>query len=276
MSNYENCRFRKIICGLGHSSGVFSENEPLPRKCPVCGQPYDRKYNRPVYCMEDGTVPSEREESEIRREQPELRREQPEIRREQSELRREQSEIRRGQPEIYRGQPEMQPIRRNGFERRNTANIYEEPSYEEPAMAPRRRRTEFAEDLRGRHTETADSSPYVSSPGRNIYQNTGRNARLFLYCGGVKIPVPVEGAYLGRDMLGAECMKMNRLVSRKHAYVMDNQFGSLQIRDAGSLNGTYVDDGTGRRKLESGENVELKAGSKIWLADQIFIVEEDG
>ena len=51
--------YKKIICALGHSSEAVPFDMPLPGKCPVCGQPYDRRYNRPVPCLRDGTVPEE-------------------------------------------------------------------------------------------------------------------------------------------------------------------------------------------------------------------------
>ncbi len=51
--------YKKIICALGHSSEAVPFDMPLPGKCPVCGQPYDRRYNRPVPCLSDGTVPEE-------------------------------------------------------------------------------------------------------------------------------------------------------------------------------------------------------------------------
>ena len=54
----EECKYRKIVCSDGHESSVFSEGERLPKYCPVCNQPYDRKYNPPIFCYQDGRVPS--------------------------------------------------------------------------------------------------------------------------------------------------------------------------------------------------------------------------
>ena len=47
------------------------------------------------------------------------------------------------------------------------------------------------------------------------------------------------------------------------------------MRDEDSLNGTFVDDGGGRRRLLPGETAQLKAGDKLWLADQLLVVWED-
>ena len=50
------------------------------------------------------------------------------------------------------------------------------------------------------------------------------------------------------------------------------------VQDAGSLNGTFVDDGDGRRRLMPDETATLKQGDRIWIADQILVVglQEDG
>ena len=58
----EDLKYRKIKCSQGHWSKVFQLGETMPGKCPECGQPYNRRRNRPVACREDGTIPDSGED----------------------------------------------------------------------------------------------------------------------------------------------------------------------------------------------------------------------
>ena len=49
MIGMEECKYRKMICNAGHETRPYSEGEILPKRCPVCNQPYDRRYNRPIF-----------------------------------------------------------------------------------------------------------------------------------------------------------------------------------------------------------------------------------
>ena len=99
--------------------------------------------------------------------------------------------------------------------------------------------------------------------------------QLVLCTGGEKIPISETGGYLGRQEIGGHVFYMNSLISRRHAYVRADRFGNLEVRDAGSLNGTYVDDGKGRRRLKDGETVLLEKGATLWLANQVLVLEEE-
>lgn len=115
----------------------------------------------------------------------------------------------------------------------------------------------------------------MDDPGVRYVEWEPAGKRVMLCVGGERIRVPESGAYLGRMELGGASFAMNPLISRRHAYVRADRFGNLEVRDEDSLNGTYVDDGKGRRRLQQGETVQLKAGATLWLANQILAVEEE-
>ena len=222
--------YKKIICALGHSSEAVPFDMPLPGKCPVCGQPYDRRYNRPVPCLRDGTVPEE--EADQRERQAAAGEEGGDI------------PMVRGRRNMPAADPDMQ-IHMTGTRRRRTAG------------------------------ETVGEAGTEEVPVRTEEARRGNSRGIVLYAGGEKIPVPEEKGYLGRDGLGADMFRMNLLVSRRHAQIYGERFGNVYVRDEDSLNGTFVDDGGGRRRLLPGETAQLKAGDKLWLADQLLVVWED-
>ncbi len=84
--------------------------------------------------------------------------------------------------------------------------------------------------------------------------------------------LPEGDCILGREEYGSEILGINPMVSRHHASVRTDLSGRLLIRDEGSLNGTSVDDGNGRRRLKASETAVLKSGDRFWLADQLFVV----
>ena len=61
----EGLTYRKMICSEGHESRPYAASELLPKRCPVCNQPYDRRIHGPFFCRADGTVPGE-ESSPVR------------------------------------------------------------------------------------------------------------------------------------------------------------------------------------------------------------------
>lgn len=209
----DSCKFRKIVCALGHSSDVIPLDAPLPKKCPVCGQPYDRRYNVPIMCLEDGTISEEPERKD------------------------------------FIGKREEIPVNR-----RKRGLLNDDLITEASAIHTRRR-------------EEVSQKPET---GRNTVQKN-----IVLYSDGKKITVPIEKGYLGRGELGADIFLMNQLISRRHAQIYSERFGNVYIKDEDSLNGTFIDDGGGRRRLLPGETVVLKSGDKLWLADQLLVIEEE-
>ena len=129
---------------------------------------------------------------------------------------------------------------------------------------------------RRRHVLSYSESVADNTPSNRGYADRkdtlGR--RLALYSAGYKMPVPDSGDYLGRNNLGQELFCANQLVSRKHAHVSQGRYG-IDVYDANSLNGTFFDIGNGREKLKPGETATLKQGDKLWLADQLLVVEID-
>lgn len=46
----EGLTYRKMICSEGHESRPYAASELLPKRCPVCNQPYDRRIHGPFFC----------------------------------------------------------------------------------------------------------------------------------------------------------------------------------------------------------------------------------
>lgn len=67
---------------------------------------------------------------------------------------------------------------------------------------------------------------------------------------------------------------MDRLISREHCYFIVTKQKGLEIRDAGSMNGTFADTGSGRFAVDKETGVHLKNGDRLWLADMLFEVKE--
>lgn len=233
----EELNFRKIKCNQGHWSGVFPMGEPMPPACPVCGQPYDRRRNRPTACREDGSVPGEEQTAEEIPAGAQRRREEPSVKENQD------NGMAAGESEVRNAMPENR--------RRRTA-VFRET---EQADAPVRRRS--------RQQETASSQS--ASPHRSFYVRAGDE----------RVEIAAEGEGIGRSGTFSRLCMLNPLISRKHAWIApDGRRGTVTISDQDSLNGTSVDDGQGRRRLGKDETAVLRPGDRFWLADQLFFVEE--
>ena len=134
----------------------------------------------------------------------------------------------------------------------------------------RRRRTSFLDEPQEAEPVQQDDTASVTA---TVISSVG-NA-FCLVSGDYSIELSGEGA-LGREHTGKEVLAVNQLVSRKHCYFIATMHRGLQIRDAGSLNGTYIDIGDGRVAVSKETGVNLKAGDKLWLADMLFEVKEVG
>lgn len=237
----EECKYRKMRCNLGHVTEPYPEGIALPRRCPECKQLYDRKFNKPILCYADGSVPKESVEDE-------------------------------SNEEIHFADIQV--------ESNNSYVEYDNTDRSRRGRRPSQLETyEVALELSNRRRERQNSPKWGTELGTYerehlVIQNKSMKKRV-LYGGGEKIEIPEYGACLGREELGKEYFYMNQLVSRKHAYVKADNGGNIQVKDAGSLNGTYIDDGTGRRRLKVGETAVLSIGAKIWIANQMLVVEED-
>ena len=234
------CTYRKMQCNAGHFSRAFAVDEVLPRRCPVCNQPYDRRYNRPILCYEDGSVPEVQADSDCL-------------------------------------ETAAQAAGENMEEKAADTEILESPGRGRrvPPQNPSDDMSAFSRRRSGIKTNPASGKSDGMNPGVRSEQSRMTGKRVVLFSGGCKITIPDQGGYVGREELGKECFAVNPLISRRHAYVRVDHFGNLEVKDAGSLNGTYVDDGNGRRRLEPEETAMLKAGNTLWIANQVLAVQED-
>ena len=238
----EECKYRKMICNAGHETRPYSEGEILPKRCPVCNQPYDRRYNRPIFCYQDGTVPEENENVDDEKKNTDDLREKVD----------ENSSMKKSKESLMSTQT-------NSLRRGRSLVVNDTHSVYNPD--------------RGRKASIINEQDANSSV-RMHNSNSENITKVGLFNGGDCIVLSNEGGYLGREEEGQEFLKMDPLISRRHAYVKINHFGKIQVKDEGSLNGTYIDVGGGRRKLKPYETVELKIGDTIWLANYILAIEE--
>jgi pSer/pThr/pTyr-binding forkhead associated (FHA) protein len=78
-----------------------------------------------------------------------------------------------------------------------------------------------------------------------------------------------QGVYLGRDASRAQIVVHDTQVSGLHVWV-GSLAGRVLARDAGSTNGTFLNDPTGPRMAEA----ELKPGDRLILGPKGTIVFE--
>ena len=134
----------------------------------------------------------------------------------------------------------------------------------------RRKRTSFLDAPKETnfHTNPAEAS-------ENVNERVAVSvATYYLKCGDYLIKLSGEGI-LGRENTGRECLAVDQLVSRAHCYYLVTDQLGLQIKDAGSLNGTFADTGEGRVAVSKDKSISLKKGDKLWLADMLFEIKED-
>lgn len=140
-----------------------------------------------------------------------------------------------------------------------------EPSKEKSEK--RRRKTSFFDIQDSKEKEPEE-------PVTDTFSDTGTAEGIYyLVSGDFCIELSGEGI-LGREYTGKEILAVNRLVSRKHCFYIATIQRGLQIRDAGSLNGTFADTGAGRVAIGKDAGTGLKPGDKLWLADMLFEVRE--
>ena len=234
-------QYRKVRCNDGHWSEPFPAGGSLPKACPVCGMPYDRRQNRPVPCHADGRTAEDTEPVQEQAPEPEV------------------SEPEQTDDGLF------EPFGSSGPAVRRQASAI--PGQMGQTASPTRRRV----------IQPVGEAPSVQSPRPEqaapaAQQYAGSSKGLVLYTCGQKIPVPDEGGYLGREELGGELFGADFLISRRHCYIRPALHAELQVQDSGSLNGTFTDDGSGRKRLREGETVLLKPGSKLYLADLTVVV----
>ena len=157
-----------------------------------------------------------------------------------------------------------------------TKNISEIPAGE--TSTRRRRKRSFLDEI----METEESQIDETTGNENIVEELPEtitlgaglsSAAVCLQSGAVSIQLDGEGI-LGREKTGAEILAVDRLISREHCYFIVTKQKGLEIRDAGSMNGTFADTGSGRFAVDKETGVHQKNGDRLWLADMLFEVKE--
>ena len=96
-------------------------------------------------------------------------------------------------------------------------------------------------------------------------KNTQTESGFFLSLFGDRIPIPLGGAWIGREGLGREWFEGNLMISRKHVFVRPNpQTGRLQINEDKSLNGVFVSGSDGKRERLAGARM-MEPGEILWI-----------
>lgn len=82
---------------------------------------------------------------------------------------------------------------------------------------------------------------------------------------GERLPIPTQGAWIGREGLGREWFDGNLMISRKHVYVRPNpQTGRLQVNEDKSLNGAFYTGPDGSRVRIEGTRM-MEPGEILWI-----------
>lgn len=264
----EETYYRRIRCYEGHLGDVFRIGERRPIKCPVCNQPYDTR-NRQLVCTENGTVVSDEKIEDIA----------------------ENISI---NEDIEQVQDAHLPIDEINNERVNTTTKQENSTMNIQSRGrslgdlsgPESVNSEFelesAMMKRGRSESERNSEPphFVSDIARmrdnstlvadvsTKHETSLGISELSMVCGDERLNLPIGNSMIGRNSFGSEKLRANRLISRKHA-IIEVGMNSITIADAKSLNGTYIDNGDGRKRVGK-DKVQVYVGSKIWLANQLF------
>ena len=239
----EELKYKKIRCNQGHWSKVYPQGVSLPKNCSVCGQPYNRKIFGPVACLEDGTVPDDNKDDN--KDTPMA----------------EPQEKLTSSPEADIIQTRRR-VRNQAFDNAGESSEVNDSSVSGNPMGGRRRRRQ------------PDAVSPVSEEAPSVSPAKRGNSRYYLVSSGYRIQIPEEGEHIGRAGMFAQMCALNNLISREHANITINKRrGAVHLIDMNSLNGTYVDDGGGRRRIKEQETVTLMPGTRFWLADQLFFVD---
>ena len=141
-----------------------------------------------------------------------------------------------------------------------TKNISEIPAGE--TSTRRRRKRSFLDEI----METEESQIDETTGNENIVEELPEtitlgaglsSAAVCLQSGAVSIQLDGEG-----------------ILGRENCYFIVTKQKGLEIRDAGSMNGTFADTGSGRFAVDKETGVHLKNGDRLWLADMLFEVKE--
>ncbi|MDO5132070.1 MAG: hypothetical protein Q4D81_03685, partial [Eubacteriales bacterium] len=104
-----------------------------------------------------------------------------------------------------------------------------------------------------------------AQPGARDHQSLSAGAGFLLEYFGDRIPIPDEGAWIGREGLGKQWFDGNLMISRKHVFVKPNpKSGRLQVNEDKSLNGVFYQGPDGGRVRMEGARM-LSSGEVLWI-----------
>ena len=171
MIKIEEAKYLKMRCNAGHETRPYAKGEKLPKRCPVCNQPYDRRYNRPIYCYQDGSVPKEKENA---------------------------SDEGKNSDSLMEKVDEELPIKKsictqNNSLRRGRSLVVND--------------IHSINTERGRKSSIFNEQDTITDV--QINDNSDSSTKIGLFNGGDCIAISTEGGYLGRDEQGQEFLKMN-------------------------------------------------------------------
>ena len=119
-------------------------------------------------------------------------------------------------------------------------------------------------------TGVQPGQPVIQRPGgavggQPVGMQRPSGSTFFLNLYGDRIPIPEEGAWIGREGLGSRWFDGNLMISRKHVYVRPNpQTGRLQVNEDNSLNGVFYSGPGGERIRMEGARM-MEPGEILWI-----------
>ncbi len=97
---------------------------------------------------------------------------------------------------------------------------------------------------------------------------------LYLTSGDRKLEITTENQWIGRNSFENHFLETNLAVSREHVSVRVEKGRGLAVTDYKSKNGTFVDTGNGKVKIDRNEEVILVPGNILWLYNVPLLVED--
>lgn len=110
----------------------------------------------------------------------------------------------------------------------------------------------------------AETSTHEHRPPASPAEDKGRPALVCAFPSPLAVPIP--GGVLGRAWLDAIRLS-DPEVSKEHARITRRPGGAIEVADAGSRNGTFVDGA----RLASKESVALRDGSLLRIGRTVFV-----
>ena len=261
-------------CVKGHEI-QYKEGGIIRSRCPLCGSPVDR--DRPPITLEEAQKIKEQQAAH------------------EAELQAAREAELRAAQEAERKAAEADPTHAEETERRSAGGAGVLPGQrpaggagvlpgQRPAggagVLPGQRPAEGAGVLPGQRPAGGagvlpGQRPAGGAgvlPGQRPAGGAGPTFFLNLY--GDRIPIPEEGAWIGREGLGSRWFDGNLMISRKHVYVRPNpQTQRLQVNEDKSLNGVFYSGPGGERIRLEGARM-MQPGEVLWIYNIPLRIEQ--